>query len=82
MGDAALVSAWLKVAAVVGAVEAGSFEDYTPSAADESAELRLAALWALASRRLGHGLEQFVLVLAAIATIVVSRHVWASKVRR
>ena len=61
-------------ALVVGAVEAGAFEDHSGAGSDLPVELVLPALWTALEGLVLHGLEFFEFVAAAMADVSVCRH--------
>ena len=64
----------VRLAAVVGRVEAGPFEDDRRAGPDQAPELVPAALGALPLYGRGDRLEQLEAVIARVAEIIVGRH--------
>src|SRR5438552_3805283 len=64
----------VRVATVVGLIEARAFEHHRAAGAKQPPQLRLLALRALALGIFGDRLEQFELMLAGVANVIVSRH--------
>src|SRR5207247_6841884 len=80
LGFIGLGGFFVGLAAVIGLIEAGAFEDQPAAGAEQATELVLLALGALLLRLGCDRLEDFEFVLAGVATVIVCRHEAKSEV--